>query len=413
MDYLPALPLTLTPLMAFGLILVIGALGGFLAHRIRWLPSITGFMLVGFVCGPSGLGLLNHEVMAGTKIFVDVALVMILYRLGLSLDLNAISTSPRLIFTALLESVLTFLCVIAVLVPADVPVAVAALVAAVVISSSPAVLLHVAHEVGARGPVTEEAKSLVALNNLIAFVTFSVALSSLHLASGSDLATMILQPVYQLSGSLLLGVALGHLLHFLAIRTGAAQQYRLALVIGTLILSAALARELNLSGLFTALVIGVLIRTVERDDPISSLEFGQPFELFFILLFVYAGASLHLHELIAFLPAVCALVIARASAKLAGPLVVGRILGNPPRASLASGMLLLPMAALAIGLTYTSSNLFPAHATMISAIVLGAVTMFETMGPPIAAFAFRYAGEAGKSETRTGVASDSAPRTEC
>lgn len=406
MNYLPTLPFSFSPLMGFGLILVIGALGGFFAHRIRWLPSITGFMLVGFACGPSGFGLLGHEVMAGTRIFVDVALVMILYRLGLSLDLNIIWTSPRLIFIALLESALTFLCVTAVLVIADIPLAVAALVAAVVISSSPAVLLHVAHEVGARGPVTEEAKTLVALNNLIAFVVFSVALSSLHLVSGATLATMILQPVYQLSGSLLLGVALGYLLHFLAIRTAVAQQYRLALVIGVLILSAALARELLVSGLFTALVIGVYIRTVERDDPISSLEFGQPFELFFILLFVYAGASLHLHELVAFLPAVCALVIARSCAKLAGPLAVGYVRREPPAGGLASGMLLLPMAGLAIGLTHTSSHLFPAHGAMISAIVLGAVTVFETIGPPIAAFAFRFAGEAAAAERSAGNTPD-------
>ena len=76
MNFLPTLPLTLTPLMAFGLILVIGALGGFLAHRLHWLPSITGFMLVGFICGPSGLGVLGPEVMAGARIFVDIALVL-------------------------------------------------------------------------------------------------------------------------------------------------------------------------------------------------------------------------------------------------------------------------------------------------------------------------------------------------
>lgn len=394
MDYLPALPLALSPLMAFGLMLVIGALGGFLAHRIQWLPSITGFMLVGYACGPSGLGLLGHEVMAGTRVFVDVALAMILYRLGLSLDLNAIAASRRLLVTSLLECGLTFLCVVAVLVITGIPGAVAALVAAVVISSSPSVLLHVAHEVGARGPVTDEAQSLVALNNLIAFVTFSVALAVLHLASGAGLATTILQPVYQFSGSLLLGVTLGHLLHFLATRTALAQQYRLALVIGVLILSVAVARELRVSGLFTALVIGVLVRTVERDDPVSSLEFGPAFELFFILLFVYAGASLHLQELVAFLPAVGALVIVRSCAKLAGPLLVDSALRLPGRPALATGLLTLPMAGLAIGLTYTSSSLFPEHASIISAIVLGAVTVFETIGPPVAAFAFRYAGEA-------------------
>ena len=34
MDYLPALPLQFTPLLAFGLVLLVGALGGYVAHRI-------------------------------------------------------------------------------------------------------------------------------------------------------------------------------------------------------------------------------------------------------------------------------------------------------------------------------------------------------------------------------------------
>lgn len=60
---------------------------------------------------------------------------------------------------------------------------------------------------------------------------------------------------------------------------------------------------------------------------------------------------------------------------------------------MSSGLLLIPMAGLAIGLTIASGNLFPQYASIISAVVLGAVTVFETIGPPIASYAFRLAGE--------------------
>jgi len=63
----------------------------------------------------------------------------------------------------------------------------------------------------------------------------------------------------------------------------------------------------------------------------------------------------------------------------------------------ATGLLLIPMAGLAIGLVQTSSKLVPDQATVIAAVVLGAVTLFETLGPPIAAFAFGLAGEAADS----------------
>lgn len=394
MDYLPTFPIHITPLMTFGILLIMGAVGGFIAHRLSWLPSITGFMLVGFIMGPSGLSLLSTESVLAAKPFIDVGLALILYRLGLSLNLKTITQSPTLILTSCLESSLTFVLVAGILIFFHIPIAISALVAAVVISSSPAVLLHVAHEVKAQGPVTENTKSLVAMNNIIAFLLFSLALSSVHYTAGAQISTMILQPAYQLSGSLFMGVLLGFILHTLTVRTWQSPQYHLAMVIGILVISVALTQTLHLSNLFTALVIGVFIRTIEGKNPISQLNFGQAFELFFILLFVYAGASLHIHELLTYAPAVFALVIVRSIAKLLGPLIMTRFGGGSLRSAISSGLLMWPMAGLAIGLSYASGNLFPEYAATISAIILGAVTVFETLGPPIAAFAFRYAGEA-------------------
>ncbi|HET8710321.1 MAG TPA: hypothetical protein VFM32_03010, partial [Spongiibacteraceae bacterium] len=123
-------------------------------------------------------------------------------------------------------------------------------------------------------------------------------------------------------------------------------------------------------------------------------EFGAPFELFFIVLFVFAGARLHLHEIIEFAPLVLLLVAVRSIVKVLSATATLSIFSRSIRSNFASGLLLMPMAGLAIGLTQTSGNLFPAHAAAVDAIVLGAVAIFETIGPPIAAFALRFAGEA-------------------
>lgn len=98
MDFSPTWPLHVTPLIAFGLMLIVGAGGGYAAHRFSWLPSITGFMMVGFICGPSVLGLLSHEAIVQSRILIDVSLALILYRLGLSLDLKHLWQSPGLFF---------------------------------------------------------------------------------------------------------------------------------------------------------------------------------------------------------------------------------------------------------------------------------------------------------------------------
>jgi Kef-type K+ transport system membrane component KefB len=400
MNYLPSLPIEITPLMAFGMVLLIGAIGGYVAHRLSWLPSITGFIAVGLLVGPSGVGLLDQETIARSRVLIDIALGLILYRLGLSLNIRLLWQTPGLVLTSLVESAVTFGLVAAMLMWLGIPSVPALLVAAISISSSPAVLLHVAHESGAAGPVTEMTKTLVALNSLLSYAVFTAILPLMHYEAGADLFTMLFQPFYRLSGSLLLGVLAGVVLHTIARKTRHASQYRLALVIGVVMLAVGLAAELRLSALLIPLVVGVMIRTLEEEVVISNLEFGPAFELFFITLFVLAGASLHFSELIDYAPAVLALVFARSFAKVAATGAASSLLGRPMRQGISAGLLLIPIAGLAIGLVNTSSVLFPQQASLIAAIVLGAVTIFETIGPPLAALAFRLSGEAGRQPAR-------------
>ena len=333
---------------------------------------------------------------------IDIALALILFRLGLSLDIKSLRHSPTLIVTSLVESTLTFGLVFGALQLFNMPLAISVLLAAITVSSSPAVLLHVAHEVNAAGVVTESTKTLVALNNLFSFIAFSAALPLLHYDSGANWTVAVFQPLYQLLGSLLLGLVMGWALHVVSIKTQRAAQYKLALVTGGIMVAIAPANELKLSLLFAPLVMGVVIKTLERKAVTSDIEFGSAFELFFIVLFVFSGAGLHLHELIQFAPAVLALVLARCLAKVLGATVMLRVFKKPLRSGTSSGLLLIPMAGLAIGLVQTSSGLFPEQAPTIAAIILGAVTVFEAMGPPIAAFAFRFAGEAGAQDAQTG-----------
>ncbi len=411
MDFLPATALTFSPLLAFALLLLVGALGGYLAHLTRWIPSITGFMAVGFLIGPSGLGLLDKQTLLDARILVDIALALILYRLGTSLDLRFIRQHKALVLTSLAEASVTFVACFFVLHTLDFSPVLAALISAILISSSPAVLLHVAHETGAKGPVTETAKTLVALNNCWSFLVFAAVIPALLLDQQVGLTQVILQPLYLLLGSALLGVLIGVLLHFLCLRTQTAVQYKMALVIGSLMLTLALAQQLQLSALFAPLLVGITVRSLERGPLVSELNFGAAFELFFIVLFVFAGAKLQLSALWQFGLVIVCLVAVRSVAKVLMVVLAGTVQRQPVRASAGTGMLLVPMAGLAIGLAQTSSGLSTEHAAVISAVVLGAVTLFETIGPPLAAFAFRFAGEAGQAheEQSTAAASLSQP----
>lgn len=402
MDFLPAWPLSFNTQSAFGLLLLAGVIGGYLAHRISWLPSVTGFMAVGLLIGPSGLDLLTDDALELTRPIISISLGLILYRLGLTLDLTALRRDPGLVIIALIESGVTFTLCFALLDALKMPTLVAGLTAAIVISSSPAILLHVAHELNAAGPVTERAKELVALNNVLSFFAFSAFLPMSHLSVEASWETAIFQPIYQLLGSILVGIVIALILVKLARQTRSAPQYRLAMIIGALMLGVGVARILNLSALFVPLVIGVVVRTLEKDDLLSDVTFGEAFELFFIVLFVYAGAHIDLGALRELGWVALALVIVRIGAKLTTVYGLSRLYGLDIRPAAASGMLLIPMAGLAIGLAQTAHRLFAIEAEQLTAIVLAAVAILETIGPPIAAWAFRLAGEARANSGENG-----------
>lgn len=393
MEFLPAWPLPVNTLFFFGFLLFCGALGGYVAHRWPWLPSITGFMVVGFVAGPNVLGLIGPEALGKSRIVVDVALALILYRLGLSLDVKRFVQDRSLVVISLVESGLTFIAVYFCLGWFGIDGIPAAVIATVAISSSPAVLIHVAHELGASGPVTTRSMSLVALNNVIAFIAFAAVLPALYGRAEAPVAVMIGAPLYQVLGSAALGAVMGWLLHLAARKTKVAQQYQLALVIGGVMMTVGAALVLNLSALFAPLVLGMVVRSLERSELVADIEFGASFELFFIVLFVYAGANMHVAEMVQYWPAALAFVLARSAAKWLGVTLTAPLFKIPLRQGATGGLLLMPMAGLAIGLVNTTTTLFPEEGMIVGSVILAAVAVLETVGPPIAARALRWSGD--------------------
>jgi len=130
-------------LAVFGLLLAFGVLGGLLAARARWLPSITGFMIIGLLVGPSGLGLLSAQALGDARVLVDIALGLILFKLGVTLHPAKAMRDKRLLVTSLAEGLATFAIILALMLFIGSPPVVAVLAAAIAVSSSPAVLIHV------------------------------------------------------------------------------------------------------------------------------------------------------------------------------------------------------------------------------------------------------------------------------
>lgn len=394
-------------MVVFGLLLAFGVLGGLLAARARWLPSITGFMILGLMIGPSGLGLLSAQALGDARVLVDIALGLILFKLGATLHPVKAMRDKRLLFTSLGEGLATFGGILALMLWIGAPAVVAVLAAAIAVSSSPAVLIHVAEELHAEGPALDNAQQLVAANNVLSFLLFSLALPVALVGERFDIRTSLVLPAYQMLGAVVVSVVVAWLVVSIARLTRQDEEhFRFALVVGAVMLTLGLSQAFKVSGLFAGLALGIACRWLQGRTRITRVELGGGGDVFFVILFVFAGANLHLHEALQYAPIALAFVGARIVAKLGAVYGFGLAFGIPQRQSLASGMLLIPMAGLAIGLVQTTSSLAPELGARISAIVLAAVALFETIGPPIAALALKMAGEAGRARR---VAESEAP----
>ncbi len=111
-DFLPQSWPDLNLLIAFGVLLSFGTLGGILAARLRWLPTITCFMALGLLIGPSGIELLSRADLASARVLVDIALGLILFRLGASLHPWTIVRNRGLVRSSVVESGLTFVAIL-------------------------------------------------------------------------------------------------------------------------------------------------------------------------------------------------------------------------------------------------------------------------------------------------------------
>ncbi len=389
------------PMLVFGIFLLFGVLGGIIANRISWLPTISSFMALGFIIGPHGLSLVTQDMLAESSVLTTIAMGLILYKLGNALHPKEMLRSRSLQWMSLAENLFSFLLVFALIAALGFGTAHAWVVAAISISSSPAVLVHVAGEMRAKGPVTDRTKSLIALNNLISYILFSLALPFAMGRYGTiNVVSAVMYTAYRFIGA----VTVGTLVAWVSVRLARMlkpndEHYRFSIVIGSIALVLGICNMLGISALLAPLVLGIATRWFETSrHNLSRVTMGEGGDLFFIILFVFAGAKINIGLVakMGLLPVM--LVFARLVGKSAGVYGASRLMKADMRQAGPISLLLMPMASLAIGLVLTASQLLPEMARGITAIILSMVAILETLGPIAAKEAFLIAGEADQDK---------------
>lgn len=392
-SFLPSLPLQLNYALLFGVLLVAGMLGGEVARRLR-LPRVVGYVLVGFAVAPLAAAMNIGPLLREARIFVDIALGLVLFDLGRRMDLGWLRRDWTLAAAGFGESILTFVAVFSVLAWLDFSPVQSGLAAAIAMATSPAVVLLVAQDLRAEGQVTERALTLVALNSLLASVIVTMLLAMVHYEMRLDLETAVLHPLYLFAGSLALGGAMATVARLLARLVERSPELHFTLVAGMVVAAVGFAQMGRLSVILALLAFGLFSRNYSGRHDLMAVDLGRASRLFYVVLFVITGASL---PLTAFATAgwlAIAFVLARALAKLAGVMIFASMGGLRVRQALALGATLMPMSALALLLHHDVARLYPEFGQLLGAVLLAAFIIMELAGPLAVQWGLRFAGEA-------------------
>ncbi len=386
---------------SLGLILLVSLLAGHLVKVIR-VPEVTGYILAGLVLGPSGLGWIGKDNIAGLGIFSEVALGLILFSIGSIFQFDRFRKIRKTVVKlTLLDAGLVFVLMTGTMLFLHQGLQVSLILGVVAIETAAASTLMVMREYNTSGPLTENLIGMIAINNVVCLTAFSILTSSMRVfevwqhTSGS-VQQAIYRPafllVWQLIGSVALGYLIGIILSSWATKV-VEHGETLILLIGCLLLCVGLSDYLELSTLVASLAIGATAANFSRHSRrLAEVQSGTD-PPFYAIFFVIAGANLHVGLLKSLGLVGVGYVVARAVGKLLGAKLGGSMTKFPEPARNGLTYATLPHAGLAIGLVLSLGNQLPNLTSTVSTIVLAAILVYELVGPVCTKLALKRSGE--------------------
>jgi len=391
--FLPDWPLNLGNLTTAALLLIAALAAGEIFQRMLKLPRLIGWVLAGAACGPSGLGLLGAEAIEHLQFVVHVAAGLVLFEFGQRIDLGWLRRNPWLAGASVLEALLAFAAVFALLFVLDVPPPVAAFAAAIAMATSPATVLTLTRDLRSSGQVTQRVELLTALDCAYAFVTIGVLLAWFHAEYRGDWIVMLAHPLYLIFGSSALALLFASIARPLLMRLDAYGDIQRACAFALVLIAVAMGGALNLSSALVLLGFGACLRALDDRRRFVSLDFGALGQTSLVLLFALSAAALDLSVAAAGALTGLGLVAARYTGKYVGVLLTSRVSGLSTRKGSLVALGLMPMSAVALVFVHETITVFPELARELLAVLVPALMLLELAGPLLARFAFMRAGE--------------------
>ncbi|MDD5085564.1 MAG: cation:proton antiporter [Candidatus Omnitrophica bacterium] len=399
-------------LFLLGLALFGGTIGGRIFQKLR-IPQVVGYITIGIIIGTSGLKIIDREVLTALQPFNYFALGLIGFMIGRELKKEVfIKHGRQLVNVLMFEGVTSFILVsifvsvLGMFIFKDVKLACALglLLGAISSATAPAATTDVLWEYKTRGPLTRTVLSIVALDDGLALLLFAFASSIASRLIGhahESMFKLLNQPLYEIGGSIIIGVASGWLL-IKILKLHTQREKILAFSLGTVSLALGLSLALHVDMLLAAMTLGMIIVNYAPETNKKMFELVEGFTPpIYILFFVLVGAKLDVSKMS--LPIIIlALVylIGRSAGKSIGANLGARISKMPESVQKYLPLCLFSQAGVAIGLSIVAAQAFPDQIGNAIIIVITATTfVVQLIGPPLTKLAVVKAKEVGLNVT--------------
>lgn len=381
-------------LLTIGIAMAAGLLVSRAARLIK-LPNVTAFLVAGLLIGPCVSGLISKDQAASMGVISEAALGFIAYAIGGEFKLSYLKKIGKAPLTiTLFQGLATAFCVDVGLIACGVDVPLSLLLGAIALATAPAATLMVVRQYKAKGPVTQMLLPVVAMDDALGLMVFSISASVAQGLLGGEMTvrSMVVAPLVEILGSLGVGAALGLILAYCA-RFFASRGNKLALSIALVLAGVGLCDMWNLSSLLVCMMIGAVMVNLSQQHEVLMEQCDRFTPPLFLLFFVLSGAELDLSVLPAVgLVGVLYLAL-RSMGKWGGTMLGALCVHADENVRKYLGLTLLPQAGVAIGMAQLVSARFPTLGTQVNTIVLAGVLVFELVGPIITKMALTKAGE--------------------
>lgn len=370
--------------------------------KLLKLPNVTAYILAGILIGPFCLNLIPTTVISGMDFIADIALAFIAFSTGefFRFDVLKKNGAKAVVITvleSLMASLLVFILTFFVL---RLDLSFSLVLAALAAATAPASTVMTIRSTGAKGDFVETLLQVVALDDVVGLVAYSIAISVAVAAKTAqfDIGNIFI-PILQNLAAVAIGGLFGFFMKLLMPKKRSTDN-RLIISVALLFSFCGICTAMGISPLLGCMVMGTVYINITNDDKLfKQLNYFSPPIL--LLFFVRSGVNFRLDALfgssaIGAVPLIVVGVLyffVRIAGKYSGAYLGCLAVKKDKKVRNNLGLALIPQAGVAIGLAALGARALGGEdGAALETIILASSVLYELVGPACAKLSLYLSG---------------------